>query len=185
MQKKGFLRLAAAAFFLLMPLCPVFSLETVQQSDDTDYVIKPQYIFSNKAGRDPFMPKFKKMGEMNASDKINISALSIVGITESKGEKAALFKTTIGDPFGYIFFDGVFYGPNDTVVDGISGEIKNSNEVLLVQGDKEIIFTLNSDTVTTYSIRPDQSNEKKNEAPGVADEMKTGYEVIKDELDIK
>jgi hypothetical protein len=167
MLKKVFKRLIIGVALIFILLCPVFSDEPkTQQVDDADFVIKPGYSFTNLINRDPFVPKYKRTEELNVVAKVNISALSLVGITRSNGEKAALFKSTIGDAFGYIFINGVFYGSNDTVIEGISGEIKNDSEVILMQGDKEIVFTLNNDTVTDYNIRPDREAEPAAQGTG-------------------
>jgi hypothetical protein len=135
-------------FIAISMVSPVFG------SDFNDeFEIKPAYIFENKAGRDPFEPRTKKES-FPAMVEVDITTFSLQGITESRGMKAALFKNRSGSTFGYIFIDGKLYGENDTVIPYVNGEIKESGEVILIQGDREVIFRLNEDPQGP-NIRPD------------------------------
>ncbi len=126
-------------------------------ADDKDieeFAIKPLYVFSNKGKRDPFKPRYKKE-VIPVIDTIDISTLVLQGITETRQSKAALFKTASGSDVSYIFINGKMYRENEEVISDIKGEIKNDKEVVLKQGDKEILFKL-SDDVTGPDIRPGQ-----------------------------
>jgi hypothetical protein len=118
-----------------------------------DFEIKPVYIFVNKAGRDPFEPRYKTEAAPAMVD-VDITTFSLQGITESKGMQAALFKSKSGNPFGYIFIDGRLYGENDRVIPDVSGEIRENQQVLLVQGDREVLFKLD-EQLNGPDIRPD------------------------------
>jgi len=110
-------------------------------TNESDFVIKPLYIFSNKGNRDPFVSRVNQQ-VFPQMKLLDISALALYGITESDGSKSALFGNKSGNNFGYILKDGEFYEENNNVVPDVKGEIKNDNEVLLIQGDKEILFKL-------------------------------------------
>ena len=78
-----------------------------------------------------------------------------VRITITGKNKSALLRTTGGFLFSYIFEDGRLFGDNSKVIEGVSGKILNDNELLLKQGDKEIIFKLEKD-MTGYNILPEE-----------------------------
>jgi hypothetical protein len=118
-----------------------------------DFEIKPVYVFENKAGRDPFEPRYKTEATQSMAD-VDITTFSLQGITDSKGTQAALFTSKSGNPFGYIFIEGKLYGENDKVISDVSGEIKENAEVLLIQGDREVLFKLN-ERQNGPNIRPD------------------------------
>jgi hypothetical protein len=138
--------MAFTAVFLLP--CAAGSAETAD-----DFEIKPVYIFVDKAGRDPFEPRYKTEVAPAMVD-VDITTFSLQGITESKGMQAALFKSKSGSPFGYIFIDGKLYGENDRIIPDVSGEIKENQQVLLVQGDKEVLFKID-EQLDGPNIRPD------------------------------
>jgi hypothetical protein len=126
--------------------CPVIISAADNAAGTDEFEIKPAYIFQNKAGRDPFEPRYKREA-VPAMAEIDITAFSLQGITiDAGGGKAALFRSKSGNPFGYIFMDGKLYGENDQVIPDVAGEIRPTNEVLLIQGDKEVLFKLEEDT---------------------------------------
>jgi hypothetical protein len=137
------------AFFLAL-----FSQGTAAAADEADNLeIKPAYIFQNKSGRDPFEQRSKKE-IAPAFKEVDITTFSLQGITtDNKGMKAALFKSRSGNPFGYIFIGDKLYGENDQVIPDVTGEIKSDKEVLLLQGDREVLFKLEED-VSGPNIRP-------------------------------
>lgn len=120
--------------------------------DADDLTVKPAYSFTNKGGRDPFSPRY--MGQpVPVFAKVDITSLALLGVTETEGVKAALFVNKTGQSVGFVFTEGRMYGDNNEEVTGITGEIKSSSEVLLVQGDKEVLYTLN-EQVNSLNIRP-------------------------------
>jgi hypothetical protein len=140
----------------IMVLTAVFFIAgttTGAAESEDEFEIKPLYIFEDKAGRDPFEPRHRKEA-VPAMMSVDITTFSLQGITESRGMLAALFKSKSGNPFGYIFMDGKLYGENDRVIPDIAGEIKANNEVLLIQGDREVLFKLDENT-DGPNIRPD------------------------------
>lgn len=132
----------------------VFSFVLAQEQELT-FEIKPLYEFNYKAGRDPFTPRTLKQ-QIPAIIDIDISTFKLLGITESAGIKAALFASRSGTSFGFIFIDGVLYGENNKKIEGISGEFKSNQEVLLRQGDKEVLFKLSPD-IEGPNIKPEES----------------------------
>jgi hypothetical protein len=121
-----------------------------------DFTVKPIYIFQNKAGRDPFTPRFEKENSFSIS-AVDITTLSIQGVSESNGIKTALFRTKSGIAFGYIFTEGKLYGDNDMEITDVNGEFKSDFEVMLRQGDREVLFRLPSEASDGPNIRPEQS----------------------------
>lgn len=135
----------------------------VIKADDLgdDFTVKPIYIFQNKAGRDPFSPRFEKESSYSIS-AVDITTLFIQGVSESNGIKTALFRTKSGISFGYIFSDGRLYGDNDMEIAGVTGEFKNDFEVLLRQGDREVLFRLPSEVTNGPNIRPEAASDANN-----------------------
>ncbi len=125
------------------------------QEQELVFEIKPVYEFNYKAGRDPFEPRTLKQ-QIPAIVDVDISTFKLLGITESDGIKTALFMSRSGSPFGFIFIDGVLYGENNKQIPGITGEIKNNEEVILKQGDKEVLFKLTKD-IEGPNIKPEES----------------------------
>ncbi|MCX7698974.1 MAG: hypothetical protein N2114_05865 [Candidatus Goldbacteria bacterium] len=130
-----------------------FSLiDIFAQEQELIFEIKPIYEFTFKAGRDPFEPRILKE-QIPAMIDVDISTFKLIGITESQGVKTALFMSRSGSTFGFIFIDGVLYGENNRKIPGITGEIKSNEEVLLIQGDKEVLFKLTYD-IEGPNIKP-------------------------------
>jgi len=140
-------------FIVITAFCPVLAQNG---GVDDELEVKPLYIFQNKADRDPFEPRGKKQAVPPIAE-VDITTFRLLGITESGGVKAALFRSKSGNPFGYIFIGTKLYGDNDKVVAGVDGEIKNDEEVILVQGDKEVLFKLEED-MAGNNIRPGESS---------------------------
>ena len=125
------------------------------QEQELVFEIKPVYEFNFKAGRDLFEPRILKH-QIPAIVDVDISTFKLMGITESNGVKTALFMSRSGSSFGFIFIDGVLYGENNKQISGISGEIKSNEEVILRQGDKEVLFKLTPD-IEGPNIKPEES----------------------------
>jgi hypothetical protein len=117
------------------------------------YSSAPIFHFKNETGRDPFSAR-QLLINMEQKNDLQISTLMLEGITNTGSRKTALFSTTGGFKSGYIFEDGALYGDNDKVIEGITGKILNKDEIILRQGDKEVIFKLDKD-VSGYNIRPE------------------------------
>jgi hypothetical protein len=137
--------------FLILFFCLCFSFARAIENSEDEFVIKPSYIFKNKGNRDPFKPRYKA-NILPVVENISISTLVLQGITETQETKAALFKSS-SENTSYILMDGKLYRENEEVVPDIFGEIISEKEVVLRQGDKEIIFKL-SDDVTGPNISP-------------------------------
>ena len=140
---------------LLLSVFLGFAVIKAEENAD-DFTVKPIYIFQNKAGRDPFTPRFEKENSFSIS-AVDITTLSIQGVSESNGIKTALFRTKSGMTFGYIFTEGKLYGDNDVEITDVNGEFKSDFEVMLRQGDREVLFRLPSEASDGPNIRPEQS----------------------------
>ncbi len=129
---------------ILFFTCQIMASDTGNvpvSTNENDIVIKPLYVFENKGNRDPFISRANQ--QVFPQLKIlDISALKLYGIMESEGRRSALFGNKSGNSFGYILKDGEFYEENNNIVPDVKGDIKSDKEVLLIQGDKEILFKL-------------------------------------------
>ncbi len=142
-----------ALFFLaaviLTGVCPGGA-----QAETSDFSAKPVFEYRVDSGRDPFSPT-QLVKFVRGQSNIQISSLMLEGITITGNSKSALLRTTGGFLFSYIFEDGKLYGDNSKVIEGITGKILNEHEVILKQGDREIIFKLEKDA-TGYNIGPEE-----------------------------
>jgi hypothetical protein len=136
-NKRFIIRVVSAVLGLLI-IIPAF-LKAEESADFS--AVKPLYIFQNKGGRDPFYPRYMKQTS-GSIESVDITTLSLQGVTESNGIKSALLKSRNGLTFGYIFTDGRLYGDNDVEIADVTGEFKGENELLLRQGDREITFSM-------------------------------------------
>ena len=133
----------------------LFSGMLFASSETINYEIKPKYSFANKGGRDIFTPRNDM--EVNYMERVDISALRLNGISGINGTKAALFGTKSSSEFGYVFMNGALLGENEEIVQGITGEVRNDKEVMLRQGDKEILFKLPDDNASEVNINGNRS----------------------------
>ncbi len=140
---------AGFAVFFAVIFLPVNSGAEV-----SDFSAKPVFEYKVESGRDPFSPK-QLVTYVRTQSNVQISSLMLEGITINGKNKSALLRTTGGFLFSYIFEDGRLFGDNSKVIEGVSGKILNDNELLLKQGDKEIIFKLEKD-MTGYNILPEE-----------------------------
>ena len=92
---------------------------------------------------------------VRTQSNVQISSLMLEGITITGKNKSALRGLPAVFFSNYIFEDGRLFGDNSKVIEGVSGKILNDNELLLKQGDKEIIFKLEKD-MTGYNILPEE-----------------------------
>ena len=115
---------------------------------------KPIFEYKVDSGRDPFSPG-QLIKYVRGQSNVQISSLMLEGITITGNRKSALLRTTGGFMFSYIFEDGRLYGDNSKVIEGITGKILNKYEVLLQQGDREILFKLEKG-MTGYNIGPEE-----------------------------
>ncbi|MFP4466530.1 MAG: hypothetical protein ACLFP1_05720 [Candidatus Goldiibacteriota bacterium] len=130
----------------------VFILISPVIAEDEDvFVIKPFYEF--KGGRDLFSPKIER-DLLQSSSQVDIGSLKLEGIISGRDIETALFIGKSGVKFGYILRNGEFFRENEKKVEGIKGFIKNANEAVLIQGDKEIVFRLSDEFQQQY-IRPE------------------------------
>ncbi len=134
-------------------ILPVWLCGNLFSNQETDELtVRPAYIFTNKGGRDPFSPRYMAQ-PIPAFVKIDITSLALLGVTETNGMQAALFVNKTGQSVGFVFMNGKMYGDNDEEITGISGEIRNHSEVLLLQGDREVLYTI-TPQLNSLNIRP-------------------------------
>ena len=153
-KKQRYIIISNIIFLFLYNLFIVINI--FAQEQELVFEIKPVYEFNFKAGRDPFEPRILNQ-QIPVIVDVDISTFKLMGITESQGVKTALFMSRSGTSFGFIFIDGVLYGENNRQIPGITGEIKNNEEVLLRQGDKEVLFKLTHD-IEGPNIKPEDSS---------------------------
>jgi hypothetical protein len=164
MLKKYFKRYIMAlncALFLGALLMPVWAKAGAV---DEQFEIKPLYIFQNSGGRDPFSPRYKQETFPTVL-KVDITTLTLLGITESNNIRTALFKSKIGSNFGYIFTGGKLYGDNEEIITDIAGEFKSNIEVLLRQGDGEVLFKLADNPAGSPNIKGTAQDAAKKTTP--------------------
>ena len=145
------LKLLTAGFAVFFA---VIFLSVNSGAEVSDFSAKPVFEYKVESGRDPFSPK-QLVTYVRTQSNVQISSLMLEGITITGKNKSALLRTTGGFLFSYIFEDGRLFGDNSKVIEGVSGKILNDNELLLKQGDKEIIFKLEKD-MTGYNILPEE-----------------------------
>jgi len=98
------------------------------------------FTYKAKNRRDPFIqPSSRAIAK---SGKINIVNLKLVGMLRNPQKVMALFTAKTGPKFGYLFQDNRLFKENHQPIVGISGEINNPKEVVLRQGEKEVVFKL-------------------------------------------
>ncbi|MCE5301458.1 MAG: hypothetical protein LLG37_11405 [Spirochaetia bacterium] len=125
------------------------------EQQDESLEIKPVYIFQNKGNRDPFVPRFRQEA-LSSVAMVDITTFTLLGITtDSQGRRAALFRSKSGSTSGYVFLEGRLYGDNDEEVNYISGEWKGERDILLRQGDREVLFKMPQQADTQTNIYPD------------------------------
>jgi hypothetical protein len=152
---------AVCMALIFMPACIA-----ADDENNSDFEIKPLYVFQNKAGRDPFVPRYQT-GVLPSVLKVDISTFTLLGITQSGAEKAALFKSRSGLQLGYVFMEGKLTADNDVVVSDVAGSFKSDTEILLRQGDKEVLFTMPKLPDNSNEIKPDDlQKEKGQQQPG-------------------
>jgi hypothetical protein len=110
-------------------------------SDVEAVSLKPLILFSMRGRGDPFMA-YPVLTVIAPVKFLDINDLVFSGTIDVDGKIVALFKGTAGKTY---FLRGTsLIDPQDKVVDGIRGRIiegQDSNDVILVQGERKLSYT--------------------------------------------
>jgi len=111
----------------------------VTSSDEAFF--RPPVVYEARDRRDPFVQP--QQGRLrNVLGRVDIDVLKLTGVIYNPRRSLALFRTVTGPSFGYLLQGGKLFSENHQPVAGITGEVRNSEEAVLRQGDKEIVFRL-------------------------------------------
>jgi hypothetical protein len=101
----------------------------------------PRPVYESKGRRDPFVqPQAGRL--RNVMEKVEIANLRLTGVISNPRRSMALFVSQTGPRFGYLLKNERLYQENQQPVPGVTGRVYNSNQVVLQQDEKQIVFTL-------------------------------------------
>lgn len=101
----------------------------------------PRPAYESRGRRDPFVqPQAGRL--RNVMEKVEIANLRLTGVISNPKRSMALFVSQTGPRFGYLLKNERLYQENQQPVPGVTGRVYNSNQVVLQQDDKQIVFTL-------------------------------------------
>ncbi len=105
----------------------------------TEISTKPLYVYTARGRPDPFVNPAGATATARTNLEFSISELRLVGFMEAGGSKVALFRhrhqgTT------YTFRQGKLFAPENLPVENVTGKLQKGNEVLLVQGERRVVF---------------------------------------------
>ncbi|HTA76692.1 MAG TPA: hypothetical protein VK791_06015 [bacterium] len=135
-NRKAFIRflLINVLFFLLKGFV-VAQQQDVPEPVFMNFSIQPLYV-PTYHGRDPLRP----LDNVERSPEISVSDLDYHGVIYIGKEPVALF-TWRGNPLvQYTLKYRKLYSGGDKTIDGVVGDISNS-EVVLIQGEQKIVYS--------------------------------------------
>jgi hypothetical protein len=135
-RKRSFklIYLELICFFLSSPCCLLAQQQDVPEPLFMNFSIQPPYI-TTYHGRDPFKP----LDNVDRLIQISIAELDYHGVI-FMGEVPMVLFTWRGNPaVRYTLKYKKMYSNGDKTVDGIIGDIRDS-EVILIQGDQKIVY---------------------------------------------
>ncbi len=101
----------------------------------------PRPSYESRGRRDPFVqPQSGRL--RNVMERVDIANLRLTGVISNPKRSMALFVSQTGTRFGYLLKNERLYQENQQPVPGVTGRVYNSNQVVLQQDDKQIVFTL-------------------------------------------
>lgn len=101
----------------------------------------PRPSYESRGRRDPFVqPQAGRL--RNVVEKVEIANLRLTGVISNPKRSMALFVSQTGPRFGYLLKNEKLYQENQQPVPGVTGRVHHSNQVVLQQDDKQIVFTL-------------------------------------------
>lgn len=110
-------------------------------SDNSRLLVRSKIAYHSKGRRDPFVqPRINNYHHLLG--QVDIESLKLTGIIRNDQQATALFTTQTGPRFGYLLKQGKLYRENHQPVTGITGDVINPKQVVLRQGEREIIFKL-------------------------------------------
>lgn len=121
-----------ALFFVGRLLCA--QQQDVPEPVFMNFSIQPLYV-PTYHGRDPFRP----LGNVQRSPEISISELDYHGVIYIGAVPIALFSWRGNGAVQYSLKYRKLYGSSDKPVDGVVGDITDS-EVVLIQGEQKIAY---------------------------------------------
>jgi hypothetical protein len=102
-----------------------------------NFSIHPVYV-PTYHGRDPF----KKLDNIERQPQVSISELDYKGIINVGGTSIALFCWKGNTNIRYTLKSRKLYGGADKVIDGVVGDVSQT-EVVLIQGDQKVVYSRN------------------------------------------
>jgi hypothetical protein len=135
MNKKAFTRfLLINVLFFLLKGFSVAQQQDVPEPVFMNFSIQPLYI-PTYHGRDPL----KSLDNVDRSPEISVSELDYHGVIYMGSEPVALFTWRGNSLVQYTLKYRKLYSGGDKAVDGVVGDISNS-EVVLIQGEQKIVY---------------------------------------------
>ena len=128
------------AFAVLLGFVISTSFIWAQQQDVPEpifvnFPIQPPYI-PTYHGRDPFKP----LDNVDRSPQVSIADLDFHGVLTIKGTAMGLFGWRGNESIRYTLKFRKLYSDGDVLVDGVVGDITES-DVTLIQGEQKIVYT--------------------------------------------
>jgi hypothetical protein len=125
-------------FLIVVYFLSISSIQAQQQDVPepvfVNFSIQPPYIPAYH-GRDPFKP----LDSLNRSPQISISELEYHGVIFISGTPMALFTWRGNKAVRYTLKFRKLYSDNDSEIDGVVGDIADS-EITLIQGDQKVVY---------------------------------------------
>ena len=128
---KAILFLGFGAFSALAPA----QQQDVPEPAFINFSIQPPYV-PTYHGRDPFKP----LDNVDRSAQLSIAELDYHGVILMKDAPMALFAWRGNPSVRYVLKFRRLFGGGDKIVDGVVGDITDS-QVTLVQGDQKIVYS--------------------------------------------
>lgn len=133
-MKNPLFPISIAAFLFLIASFAGAQQQDVPEPVFLNFSIQPPYI-PTYHGRDPFKP----LNWVKNEPQISIAELEYHGIIDMDGITMALFGWRTDQTKRYTLKQRKLYSDADISVDGVVGDITDS-QVVLIQGDQKIVY---------------------------------------------
>src|SRR5580658_8379569 len=121
--------------FLLLGFPVIYAQQQdVPEPVFVNFSIQPPYVPAYH-GRDPFKP----LDNVNRSPQISIAELEYHGVIFMEGNPMALFTWRGNQTIRYTLKFRKLFSDADVVIDGVVGDISDS-EITLIQGDQKVVY---------------------------------------------
>ncbi len=134
-MKTNALCFAALTFFLALPCWMNAQQEDVPEPVFLNFSVQPPYV-PTYHGRDPFKP----LNWVVNQPQISIAELKYYGIVDVGSQPIALFGWRADPSKEYTLKNRKLYNDAGLPVDGVVGDITDS-QVILIQGDQKIAYS--------------------------------------------